>query len=120
MPLICWQNGEFEWYTADDANSFVKNRKLHIKPTLTEDKIGTDQIEHGYIHLDNCTDPDKKQCERQAGGNIIINPVQSARLTTEKSFSFKYGRVEIIAKLPIGDWLWPGKQKIISKINRLI
>ncbi|XP_055322093.1 beta-1,3-glucan-binding protein-like [Sitodiplosis mosellana] len=100
-------NGEFEWYTADDVNSFVKNKKLYIKPTLTANKIGYDAVEHGYVRLDDCTDPDKTQCERQAGGNIIINPVQSARLTTEKSFSFKYGRVEVIAKLPTADYLWP-------------
>ena len=39
-------------------------------------------------------------------GNVI-NPIQSAKLTTVESFSFKYGRVEIVAKLPKGDWLWP-------------
>jgi beta-glucanase (GH16 family) len=31
----------------------------------------------------------------------------SAKLTTINSFSFKYGRVEVRAKLPRGDWLWP-------------
>jgi len=41
-----------------------------------------------------------------AGGNII-NPVMSARLRTVESFSFKYGKVEVRAKLPAGDWLWP-------------
>ena len=37
----------------------------------------------------------------------IINPIQSARIRTAKSFSFKYGRVEVRAKLPKGDWIWP-------------
>ncbi|PFH53645.1 glycoside hydrolase family 16 protein [Amanita thiersii Skay4041] len=37
----------------------------------------------------------------------IINPVQSARLTTRRSASIKYGRVEVRAKIPTGDWLWP-------------
>lgn len=41
-----------------------------------------------------------------AGGNII-NPIQSAKITTVSSFSIKYGRVEVRAKLPQGDWLWP-------------
>lgn len=36
-----------------------------------------------------------------------MNPIQSAKITTQESFSFKYGRVEIVAKLPEGDWLWP-------------
>lgn len=47
-------------------------------------------------------------CERTAlaGGNYL-NPIQSARIRTVNSFSFKYGRVEVVARLPLGDWLWP-------------
>mmetsp|Transcript_9153 Transcript_9153/g.1364 ORF Transcript_9153/g.1364 Transcript_9153/m.1364 type:complete len:98 (+) Transcript_9153:370-663(+) len=40
-----------------------------------------------------------------AGGNFL-NPITSARLRSQ-GFSFKYGRVEVNAKLPKGDWLWP-------------
>ena len=32
----------------------------------------------------------------------VINPVQSARLSTRKSASIKYGRVEVRAKIPTG------------------
>ena len=31
----------------------------------------------------------------------------SGKLTTVTSYSMKYGRVEVKAKLPKGDWLWP-------------
>jgi len=31
----------------------------------------------------------------------------SGKLTTVESFKIKYGRVEVKAKLPKGDWLWP-------------
>lgn len=31
----------------------------------------------------------------------------SARLTTKNSHHITYGKVEIRAKLPVGDWLWP-------------
>jgi beta-glucanase (GH16 family) len=41
-----------------------------------------------------------------AGGNIL-NPIMSARLRSVKSFAFKYGRLEIKAKMPKGDWIWP-------------
>lgn len=75
-------------------------------------------MEHGFIHLKNCTDLNKENCDRQAGGNIIINPVRSARLITKDSFSFKYGRAEIIAKIPTGDWLWPGKKKLFLFENK--
>lgn len=82
---------------------------MHIKPTLTAGKFGYEAVEKAHVRLDDCTDDNKANCECQAGGDVIINPVRSARLTTEKSFSFKYGRVEVIAKVPQGDWLWPGK-----------
>jgi beta-glucanase (GH16 family) len=37
----------------------------------------------------------------------IIPPVRSARMTTKGKKSIKYGRVEIVAKMAKGDWLWP-------------
>lgn len=95
---------------SDNENSFARNGKLHIKPTLTVNRIDPYVLEHGHIHLDDCTGPYKFEdsCERQAGGNVIINPIRSARITTKDSFSFKFGRVEVVAKTPIGDWMWPG------------
>lgn len=80
---------------------------LHIKPTFTADKIGEDQVEQGFVQLVNCTDDNPDNCQRQAWGDYIINPICSARLNTNNSFSFKYGHVEIVAKTPQGDWLWP-------------
>ena len=38
----------------------------------------------------------------------IISPIQSARIHTKNSFSFKYGKLEVRAKMPSGDWLFPG------------
>lgn len=37
----------------------------------------------------------------------IIQPVKSGRINTKKGATIKYGRVEVTAKLPAGDWLWP-------------
>ncbi|KAK7018373.1 GH16 beta-1 3-glucan recognition protein [Favolaschia claudopus] len=37
----------------------------------------------------------------------ILPPVMSARVSTRKSASLRFGRVEVVAKLPTGDWLWP-------------
>jgi hypothetical protein len=37
----------------------------------------------------------------------IIPPIQSARLSTRGKASIRFGRVEIRARLPRGDWLWP-------------
>ena len=44
---------------------------------------------------------------REAGDDII-QPIQSARIHTKNSFSFTYGRVEVRARMPKGDWIWPG------------
>lgn len=37
----------------------------------------------------------------------IVNPVKSGRINTKLGASIKYGRIEVEAKLPDGDWLWP-------------
>jgi beta-glucanase (GH16 family) len=37
----------------------------------------------------------------------IVQPVKSGRINTKLGASIKYGRVEVEAKLPKGDWLWP-------------
>lgn len=46
-------------------------------------------------------------CQRQGTGTNYINPIQSARLRTAETFSFKYGRIEVRAQMPKGDWIWP-------------
>ncbi|KAG1765561.1 concanavalin A-like lectin/glucanase [Suillus occidentalis] len=42
-----------------------------------------------------------------AQSGTVINPVMSGRLNTRGKKTIKYGRVEVRAKLPQGDWLWP-------------
>jgi hypothetical protein len=107
-------NWEFEIYDNNRSTSFVKNSKLNIKPVLTEDKIGANNVRNGYTYdmwggspADQCTANSFFGCSRTSNGFNIINPVMSAKLTTVNSFSLKYGRVEVKAKLPKGKWLWP-------------
>mmetsp|Transcript_19459 Transcript_19459/g.19470 ORF Transcript_19459/g.19470 Transcript_19459/m.19470 type:complete len:314 (+) Transcript_19459:119-1060(+) len=107
-------NWEFEWYVNNRSNSYVKNSTLYIMPTMTEDAIGMTTLQSGDVNIwggspaDACTGNQFYGCERNAAasGNVI-NPVRSARLRTADTFKFKYGRVEVRAKLPRGDWLWP-------------
>ncbi len=56
---------------------------------------------------DTCTSNANYGCERSSGGGNMLNPIASARVRTANTFSFKYGRLEISAKLPRGDWIWP-------------
>ena len=113
--------------TDSSTNSFVKDGKLYILPTLTSDVIGRDAIFNGYTYnLTGCTNEKWQACGVVSNSTtgIVINPVQSARLTTRKSHSIQFGRVEVRAKIPRGygpvctsrlfllilpgsDWIWP-------------
>ncbi|KAF8065368.1 concanavalin A-like lectin/glucanase domain-containing protein [Lyophyllum atratum] len=124
-------NGEFEMTTASSNNSFVKDGKLFIVPTLTSDALGRAAVLDGTVYnitgcTFNLTRPDEghvwrggrrvfdeeaylRSCSMvsNATKGLVINPVQSARLTTRYSASIRYGRVEVRAKMPEGDWMWP-------------
>jgi hypothetical protein len=55
-----------------------------------------------------CTSNGFYGCARGADGVHIINPIQSALLRSVNSYSMKFGRVEVRARLPKGDWIWYG------------
>lgn len=88
-------NWEFQWYVNNRTNSFVKDSVLYIKPTFTEDCIGTQTLNSGSVNIwggapaDLCTSNAFYGCERNAAasGNVI-NPIRSARLRTANTFSF--------------------------------
>lgn len=63
--------------------------------------VSNDQQVFGAVVNDPCVKVSN------ATSNQIINPVRSARLTTAGKKTIRYGRVEISAKMPAGDWLWP-------------
>ena len=49
-----------------------------------------------------CTSNAFYGCTRTSGaGGNFLNPVQSARIRTAETFSFKYGRIEASIKLPL-------------------
>ncbi|EGN97386.1 glycoside hydrolase family 16 protein, partial [Serpula lacrymans var. lacrymans S7.3] len=123
-------NGEFEMTTDSPNNSYVSNGYLYITPTLTSDAIGTANVLNGYTYnLTDCTYNVTNPVSSSSSGNgttfdatayyqscgavsnstagTVINPVQSARISTRNTTSIKYGRVEVSAKLPRGDWFWP-------------
>ncbi|XP_071483948.1 beta-1,3-glucan-binding protein-like [Diadema antillarum] len=106
-------NWEFEYYTNNRSNSYVRDGVLFLKPTLTEDNFGEGYLTWGTLSLwgaspaNLCTGNAWYGCERVGNGNNYLNPIQSARIRTVDSFSFKYGRLEVQAKMPTGDWIWP-------------
>jgi len=119
--------------TTDSVNnSFVRDGRLYITPTLTSDNIGVAALEDGYVYNitgctynttqgDSYTSATKLATNSSAAQNfnlaaytkacsavsnatagLIINPVQSARLSTRKTATIKFGRVEVRAKIPTG------------------
>ncbi|KAN0128110.1 Concanavalin A-like lectin/glucanase domain containing protein [Lactarius tabidus] len=103
-------NGEFEMATSSSNNSFIRNGELYILPTLTSDVIGQNAIFNGYtFNLTGCTNTNLTACGAVSNSTsgAVINPVMSARISTKGKRSIQYGRVEVRAKLPRGDWLWP-------------
>jgi hypothetical protein len=107
--------GAFDWTTDDPKNSYTDAEGLHIVPTLTTEttNITPEQIYDGYrLNLTTdktCTSPDYTMCSIYSNKTTgdIINPVRSARMTTKGKRSIQYGKVEVVAKMPKGDWLWP-------------
>ncbi|KAF8132286.1 glycoside hydrolase family 16 protein [Boletus edulis] len=126
-------NGEFEMTTNLPNNIYISNGQLYIMPTLTSDSIpgGYNSVLDGATYtLDGCTasggstttgnstTPSNSTSSTGSAANActavssaqagsVINPVMSGRINTRGKKSIKYGKVEVRAKLPQGDWLWP-------------
>lgn len=107
-------NWEFEMYVNNRSVSYVRNGSLVISPKLTNATLGNEGLMSADVNIwggdpaTSCTNNGYYGCERTGGaGGNVINPIQSARIRTAETFAFKYGRVEVSAKMPKGDWLWP-------------
>lgn len=119
VQLNGYGNGAFDWTTADDTNYFADSEGLHITPTLTNETtpITNAQIYDGFTldllsntsEYGRCTGTTETECvvHSSRADKEIIPPVRSARINTKGKKSIRYGRVEVVAKLPRGDWLWP-------------
>lgn len=110
--------GSFDWTTTDPKNAYTDAEGLHIVPTLTNETtdINNDKIFNGYsLNLTKdggdgtCTSTQVSSCAIRSNSTLgqLIPPVRSARLTTVGKKTIKYGRIEVTAKFPKGDWLWP-------------
>lgn len=115
VQLDGFGTGAFDWTTTDERNSYVDAAGLHIVPTLTNEttSITNDQLYSNYT-LDlfkdhSCTGDKNSSCRITSDPEEgdMIPPVRSARLSTKGKKSIRYGKVEVVAKLPKGDWIWP-------------
>ncbi|XP_067652756.1 beta-1,3-glucan-binding protein-like [Haliotis asinina] len=108
--ITCWGGGggQFQMYTPEAANTYIKNGVLYLKPTLTADKFGENFLHHGDLDVrkqwGTCTYYSDSGCHR-LGSKNEIPPIMSSKLYSKASIT--YGRIEVVAQLPKGDWLWP-------------
>lgn len=99
-----YNEGSFDQTTDGIANSWVSNEMLHIKPTVVP--IYADQQTLDLQSSGVCTSTKRSDCYalQNATGYSAIPNIQTARLKSK--VSIKYGKVEVVAKLPIGDWIF--------------
>ena len=77
-PDLCgWGNNELEYYTDRSENSFIDDGKLVIKA--------------------------KRESPLYLGQHLYT----SARMVTKNKGDWRYGRIDVRAKMPIGQGLWP-------------
>lgn len=115
VQLDGFGTGAFDWTTTDPRNSYVDASGLHIVPTLTNETttITNDQLFANHtldlLHDNSCTSRRNSSCFAHSDPitGSMIPPVRSARLSTRGRHSIRYGKVEVVAKLPRGDWIWP-------------
>ncbi|GAB0134961.1 hypothetical protein EsDP_00003313 [Epichloe bromicola] len=115
VQLSGFGSGSFDWTTTDEKNSYVDSKGLHIVPTLTNETtpITNHDLYANYtldlIRDGSCTSKANFSCITTSDPvkGSMIPPIRSARLSTKGKKSIRYGRVEVVAKLPRGDWIWP-------------
>ncbi|CAK1544887.1 unnamed protein product [Leptosia nina] len=91
-----------------DKNIRTRDGKLIIEPMTLESKYGDGFIWQALDLTLKCTGkigtPD---CYREAAGPEILPPIITGKINSKRSFSFKYGKIEVVAKMPLGNWLIP-------------
>jgi beta-glucanase (GH16 family) len=102
-------NGEFEETTITDENVFIQDGALYIKPTLQDANLINTNNTINLLEQGICSSTVYTDCVTATNttNGTIVNPVKSGRINTKKGATIKYGRVEVTATLPAGDWLWP-------------
>ncbi|XP_026762480.3 beta-1,3-glucan-binding protein-like isoform X2 [Galleria mellonella] len=91
----------------------VANMALHIAAKLQQTEPGFTSSSLYTFTLDLTDGCTGQMCKKQPSGADILPPVISGRITS-KNFAFKYGTVIVRAKMPKGDWLYPGIINIAS------
>ncbi|XP_059057976.1 beta-1,3-glucan-binding protein-like [Achroia grisella] len=97
----------FNVYMADETLA-LNDGNLVISPKLLESHFHQGILSESLDLTNRCTGPiDTSQCKRQSLGAQILPPVMTGKITTKNKFNFIFGKIEVRAKLPAGNWLIP-------------
>ena len=99
-----WNNGCHNQGTLH-AEASNPGGKLWASQVMTPEQLPELRQKIAAAGLPPCEEKDGVCNHMVPVGGLRQKPVMSAKLTSR--FSFKYGRVEIVATLPRGDYLWP-------------
>lgn len=108
--LMCIGTGSVEFNSDFDNNSFVENHQLHLRAELADPWFNTDGVKVNLTEQGRCTvayTEDNCVGTRNVSRGSYYSPVNSARLITKGKHHMRYGRLEVNAKMPLGDWFWP-------------
>ncbi|XP_065361616.1 gram-negative bacteria-binding protein 3-like [Calliphora vicina] len=100
---------EFNMYLNDVADVLkVDNGKITITPKPTSVHYQSDVLKKTFSLGAACTGKvDTDECVFHPKIQNKLNPFITAQIKTKDKFSFKYGRVEIKAKMPAAMWVYP-------------
>ncbi|KAK5942940.1 hypothetical protein PMZ80_003945 [Knufia obscura] len=101
-------NGQFEQTTITDENIFIRDGMMVIRPTLQDESLITSDSVINLTAEGICSSTEWNNCVTSTNttNGTIVQPVKSGRINL-KNKAIKYGRIEVEAQLPSGDWLWP-------------
>ncbi|XP_055845362.1 gram-negative bacteria-binding protein 3 [Episyrphus balteatus] len=107
---------EFVVYLLNSDVLKIRNSVAKIKPISTTSVYGDNFLRREFNLGTNCTGIiDTEDCSRAARTYDILPPFISSQFSTKNSFTFKYGRVEIRAKMPNAPWVFP--QLFLDPVN---
>lgn len=99
---------EFNTYLNDPQSLSLSDGLAVLKPIKFDDVYGEQAITKGLDLTLDCTgDLSKIECNRTADTVWIVPPYITPQFSTINTFKFKYGKVEIRAKLPSANWVFP-------------
>ncbi|KAK4876691.1 hypothetical protein RN001_009197 [Aquatica leii] len=101
IPTYVGPNFYFNSFVNADDTRFIRDKVLYLKPIALSDADvrGTLNLRQG------CTATDNFECFYESKSSFLLPPVKSAKVVSKTTF--KYGKIEIRAKLPEGDWIVP-------------